>query len=79
MKKYLFPLALALTMSSGTTAWTQESDGKCYDDCKKIYDACRKATPSMACYDAYVVCIADCDAQAEGGAPSKKVKHKTPN
>lgn len=80
MKKWLSPLIFVIAMSTGRVAWTQESDGVCYDNCKKIYDACRKTTPSMVCYDAYVACVAACDAEAEGGGSSKKkVKHKTPN
>lgn len=70
MKKYLFPLALALAMSSGTTAQA-ESDGPCYDNCKTAYDKCKSVTPTMACYDLYVACVAACDAEAEGGTKPK--------
>lgn len=78
MKKYLYLFGLALAMSSGTVAQAQSSDGPCYDNCQKAYDACRKGTPTMACYDAYVACVAACDAEAEGGGKKKKVKHQTP-
>lgn len=71
MKKFLFPLALAFAMSSGTVAWTQESDGPCYDNCKTAYDRCKSVTPTMACYDLYVACVAACDAKAVGGGTTK--------
>ena len=67
MKKILYLLALAVAMSTGSVARAQESDGPCYDNCKRAYNACRRATPTYSCYLAYCACVAACDNAADGG------------
>lgn len=72
MKKFLYPLALAIAMSTGTVAHAQSSgDGPCYDNCLKNYNDCKGKTPVqkqyLNCYIPYVKCQADCDAQINPG------------
>lgn len=44
-----------------TGSGSSQGDGPCYDQAKDAYDACKKVTPSMTCYDLYVAAVAACD------------------